>query len=202
MGTVGWPPLPPAKRTFSGKGMVGWAEGDKQSMLLSYNSTPYTVTGGDNPATATTLTANRKCTRWWCHQQLVLWWERVHCRHFTTINALAAWSGDGIVNLNITKAPGKVKGVKLSWVVQRPFPALRQPSHASTAEVLASGTLANELSMTVTDNTTEATKVVSFAMFPADWALRRSASKLRLRVVNQKSLRKDGTKFCATRTTW
>lgn len=52
--------------------------------------------------------------------------------------------------------------------------------------------------MSVTDNTTETTKVVSFAMFPADLRTKRFVPKLRLRVVNRKSLKKTELTLHAT----
>lgn len=182
---------------FSGK-VVGWAEGDKTIYAFyPYNSTPYTVTGGDNPATATTLLTlpnPQMYTVGGAIGNSFMVGAGAATATNTTINALASMKQVmSIVNLNITKAPGKVKGVKLSCT-EAVFPTTATVT-LSTAEVLASGTLANELSMTVTDNTTEATKVVSFAMFPADL----SAKKIRIEITfeggKSKIIEKDGTKF-------
>ena len=182
---------------FSGK-VVGWVEGDKTIYAFyPYNSTPYTVTGGDNPATATTLLTlpnPQTYTVGGAISNSFMVGTGAATATNKTINALASMKQVmSIVNLNITKAPGKVKGVKLSCT-EALFPTTATVA-LSTAEVSASGTLANELSMTVTDNTTEATKAVSFAMFPVDL----SAKKIRIEVTfeggKSKIIEKSGTKF-------
>ncbi|MBY2899588.1 hypothetical protein AE938_12095 [Bacteroides fragilis] len=182
---------------FSGK-VVGWGEGDKTIYAFyPYNSTPYNVTGGDNPATATTLLTlpnPQMYTVGGAINNSFMVGAGAATATNKTANALASMKQVmSIVNLNITKAPGKVKGVKLSCT-EAVFPTTATVT-LSTAEVSASGTLANELSMTVTDSTTGTTKAVSFAMFPADL----SAKKIRIEVTfeggKSKIIEKSGTKF-------
>lgn len=69
-----------------------------------------------------------------------------------------------IIKLNITNAPAKVTGVKLKCA-EALFPTTATVT-LSDATITNPGNLVNELLMTVTDATTEATKAVSLAMFP------------------------------------
>ncbi|MCE8599862.1 IdeS/Mac family cysteine endopeptidase [Bacteroides fragilis] len=182
---------------FSGK-VVGWAEGGKTIYAFyPYNSIPYTVTGGDAPATATTLLTlpnPQMYTVGGAIGNSFMVGAGAATATNKTVNALASMKQVmSIVNLNITKAPGKVKGVKLSCT-EAVFPTTATVT-LSTAEVSASGTLANELSMTVTDNTTEATKVVSFAMFPADLSAKKIHIEITFEGDKSKIIEKDGTKF-------
>lgn len=74
-----------------------------------------------------------------------------------------------IIKLNITNAPGKVKGAKLKCAAKNAFYSVAEIklSDASIIENYYSYT--EELSMTVTDGTAnDATKAISFALFPTN----------------------------------
>ena len=71
-----------------------------------------------------------------------------------------------IIKLNISNAHSKVVGVKLKCT-ESVFPTT-VTVEMSDGTILHSGALVNELSLNVTDDTSDSDKAVYFAMFPAD----------------------------------
>lgn len=178
--------------------VIGWTEGIKTVYAFyPYNSTSYTVTGGDTPTTATTLLTlpnPQTYTVGGAISNSFMVGVGTATAIGEAINASASMKQVmSVVNLNITKAPGKVKSVRLSCT-EAVFPATATVG-LNTAEISTSGTLVNELSMSVTDNTTETTKVVSFAMFPADLSSKKIRAEVTFEGGKSKVIEKDGVNF-------
>lgn len=135
-----------------------------------YSAIDYTVIGGDDSSTATsplTLPNPQTYTVGGFVSNSYMVGTGTATALGRSIDASAAMKQVmSIIKLDITKAPGKVKGVKLKC---------SEPVFPTTATVKLSdgtisnlGTWTNELLMTVTDGTTGTDKAVSFAMFPID----------------------------------
>ena len=98
-----------------------------------------------------------------------------------------------IIKLNITNAPAAVTGVRLKCS-EAVFPTMATVK-LSDATISNPGTSVSELSMTVTDGTTPATKAISFAMFPTDLSGKKITIEVMYADGKSKSIEKDGTNF-------
>lgn len=165
-----------------------------------YSATPYVVTGGDNKETATAA--------------LTLPNPQLYTIDGAISNSFMVGAGsataDGInitasaslkqvmsiIKLNITGAPGKVTGAKLKCTDA--IFATTATVKLSDAAITTSGSLVNELSMTVTDNSADLTtaKAISFAIFPK---AKVNGKKIQIEVTYEdgksKMIEKDGIDF-------
>lgn len=135
-----------------------------------YSAKAYTVSGGDNSSTATvtlTLPEPQFYTVGGAISNSFMVGVGTATASGSSIDASATLHQVmSIIKLNISNAPGKLIGVRLKCL---------EPVFPTTATVKLSdgtisnpATLVNELSMDVSDATSETNKVVSFAMFPID----------------------------------
>lgn len=135
-----------------------------------YSAKAYNVSGGDNSSTATvtlTLPEPQFYTVGGAISNSFMVGVGTATASGSSIDASATLHQVmSIIKLNISNAPGKLIGVRLKCL---------EPVFPTTATVKLSdgtisnpATLVNELSMDVSDATSETNKVVSFAMFPID----------------------------------
>lgn len=134
-----------------------------------YNATAYTVTGSGDAATAALTLPNPQ--KYTVDNGAIANSFMVGVGTASSNEAEISASAGlkqvmSIIKLNITNAPEAVKGVKLKCA-DAVFPTTATVK-MSDATISNSGNPASELSMTVTDGTSAATKAVSFAMFPTD----------------------------------
>lgn len=153
-------------------GNVSTWEGSPKTIyaFYPYSAKGYTVSGADNSSTATvslTLPEPQFYTVGGAISNSFMEGVGTATPSGSSIDASATLHQVmSIIKLNITKAPGKLIGVRLKCL---------EPVFPTTATVkLSDGTISNpgtfetELSMNVSDGTSETNKVVSFAMFPID----------------------------------
>ena len=161
-----------------------------------YNSTAYTVTGSGDNATATlTLPATQTYTvDNGAISNSFMVGVGTATANSTAINASASLKQVmSIIKLNITNAPAAVTGVKLKCA-NAVFPTTATVT-LSDATISASGTLVNDLSMTVTDGTSGTNKAVSFAMFPTDLTNKDITIEVTFEGGETKSIGKKGINF-------
>ena len=138
--------------------------------IYPYSATGYTVNSGENSATATTsltLPNPQLYTVGGAISNSFMVGAGTATASGSTINASASLRQVmSIIKLNISNAPAKVIKVKLKC--SEPVFPTTATVKLSDGTISSPGTLVNELSMTVTDGTSNADKSVSFAMFPAN----------------------------------
>ena len=159
-------------KSVSFSGSVTTFTGEKDVYAFyPHNTTAYTVTGGESPATATatlTLPTTQQYTIGGAiSNSFMVGVGTATASRTSQINASASLKQVmSIIKLNITNAPGKVTAVKLKCS-EAVFPTTATVKLID-ATISSPDNLVNELSMTVTDETTGVDKAVSFAMFPTN----------------------------------
>lgn len=98
-----------------------------------------------------------------------------------------------IVQLNIINAPSKVKRVKLKCS-EAVFPTIATVN-LSDATIANPNAMVNELTMKVTDPTTTINKAISFAMFPADLTTKTISIEVAFEDGEIKTIDKSGLSF-------
>lgn len=160
-----------------------------------YNSTPYAVTlSGDNASAILTLPNPQIYTVNGAISNSFMVGVGTATATGTDINASASMKQVmSIIKLNITNAPAAVTKVTLRCGEEL-FPT-KVAVKLSSATFSYSGSKTNELSMNVTDNTTETTKAISFAMFPTDLTDKDITIEVTFKDGKTKSISKKGINF-------
>ena len=154
---------------FSGT-VTTWIGTKSIYAFYPYSATGYTVIGGDDSSTATSLLALPNPQSYTVEGPI--------SNSFMVGVGKATASGSAIdasvslkqvmsiIKLTISNAPGKVKGVKLKC--SEPIFPTSATVKLSDGTINNPGTLVNQLSMIVSDGTSGKDKAISFAMFPSD----------------------------------
>lgn len=155
--------------SFTGT-VTGWSGTKNVYSFYPYSASGYTVTGGNNSATATTsltLPNPQSYTVSGAISNSFMVGAGTATSSGSDINAICSMKQVmSIVKLNITNAPGKVLGAKMICS-ESVFPTTATVKLID-GTISSPGSLTNTLSMNVIDNTVSSTKAISLAMFPAN----------------------------------
>lgn len=186
--------------TFSGAATPWGGEKKPAYAFYPYDATPYIVTGGDNPTTATvelSLPNPQAYTVGGAVSNSLLVGGGTATAEGGNISATVAMKQVmSIIKLNISNVPAGSKVARVKLMCDEAVFPTTATVNLSDATITNPDTKVKELTMNVTDNTTEATKTVSFAMFPTDL----TGKKIRVEVTYDDNMKwriteKDGTDF-------
>lgn len=181
--------------SFSGT-VTTFADSKAIYAFYPYNSTPYAVTlSGDNANAILTLPNPQAYTvNGAISNSFMVGVGTATADGSGNINASAGMKQVmSIIKLNITNAPVAVTKVTLRCGEEL-FPT-KAAVKLSSATFSYSGSKTNELSMNVTDNTTETTKAISFVMFPTDLTDKDITIEVTFKDGKTKSISKKGINF-------
>lgn len=181
--------------SFSGT-VTTFADSKAIYAFYPYNSTPYAVTlSGDNANAILTLPNPQAYTvNGAISNSFMVGVGTATADGSGNINASAGMKQVmSIIKLNITNAPVAVTKVTLRCGEEL-FPT-KAAVYLSSATFSYSGSKVKELSMNVTDNTTETTKAISFAMFPTDLTDKDITIEVTFKDGKTKSISKKGINF-------